>query len=85
MQLDMTINSKMSKSAEGLWSCLVCGYATKIKTNMKFHVESKHIQSDGFECQICHLFCQNRKALRNHIDRNHGKSKPKQYLPYTSY
>ena len=70
----MRISAKMEKALDRDWVCLDCGYRTKIKTNMRMHVESKHVVSEGFQCHICLLLVPNRKALRNHLDRNHEKT-----------
>ena len=69
--LDALIHSKMLKDNDGNWICSVCGYLSKKKTNTTMHVESKHVQSQGFYCPDCGVVCPNRKSLRNHQHRHH--------------
>ena len=60
----------------GRWKAAAeCGYSSKIKTNIKMHVESKHNVPAEFHCPICQFYCPNRKSLKNHLDRKHGKEK----------
>jgi len=63
------------KQTDGKWCCSECGYSSKIKTNLKMHVESKHIVSAGFNCEVCQFFCPNRQSLKNHFDRKHGSKR----------
>lgn len=53
------------------WVCSSCGYHTMVKTNLRFHIESKHVESPGFQCSYCPKVLQNRKALLNHVARKH--------------
>jgi len=71
--LDEQIDFLSKRQPDGTWWCSECGYSTKIKTNLRMHVESKHLVSSGFKCEICQTVCPNRKSLRNHVDRRHKK------------
>jgi len=71
VDLDSQIESLSFKQPDGNWCCMECGYSSRIKTNLKMHVESKHIVSAGFNCSLCQLYCPNRKSLKNHLDRKH--------------
>jgi len=73
--LDSQINAMTFKQEDGLWCCTECGYSSKFTTNVRMHVENKHIVSSGFYCPICQLYCPNRKSLSNHTHRKHGKIK----------
>ena len=70
VDLDDVINSQMVKNLD-VWMCNVCQYQSSKKSNVRSHVEAKHVISNGFNCQYCGEFCPNRKALKNHIDRKH--------------
>ena len=72
-ELDTRIERMMMKQDDGCWHCSECDYMSRIKTNIKMHVESRHVVSAGFTCDICQLFCANRKALQNHYYRKHLK------------
>ena len=65
------INKLIYKNLAGFWECSCCGYSSKFKGNLRFHVESKHLDSPGFQCHSCPKILQNRKALVNHISRYH--------------
>ena len=71
--LDDQISSFLERTIDGSWKCNSddCGYTSKFKNNVRSHVESKHILSPGFNCQICSQFCKDRKSLRNHIYFQH--------------
>ena len=56
-----------------IWKCLACEYQTKFKPVLYEHVESKHIDSVGYNCPHCVKFCRTRNALRSHISRQHSE------------
>ena len=68
--LDALVLSKMVKE-NGLWLCLECPYNNIQKAVMRNHVEAKHLNTGGFDCQFCSVTCPNRQALRMHISRKH--------------
>ena len=65
---------------DGSWACTECGYKSNVKTNVKMHVESRHLVSEGFSCPTCQLLCPNRKSLRNHMTRKHSQNPNKPQL-----
>ena len=70
--------SLMRKSmVEGLisWECIECGYVSKYKTRVEEHVEARHVALGGLHCQLCHLFCPNKKSLRNHQYKYHSANR----------
>ena len=72
VDLDAQVNSLLAKQLDGTWACTECGYKSNVKTNVKMHVESRHLVSEGFSCPTCQLLCPNRKSLRNHMTRKHN-------------
>merc|ERR1712129_467580 len=60
------IKSRMQKLPNGMWSCTECGYETNYYTALTNHIESKHIETDGFVCEFCQTFCPTRNALKSH-------------------
>ena len=54
-----------------LWRCIECGYSRKNKVRVANHIEAKHIDSEGFNCDLCGKFCSTSNALQIHISRNH--------------
>ena len=72
--LDVTVDvlMEMSKTADG-WICNECNFVSKYKDRVWEHVESKHMNFGGYNCQICFKFCPTASSLRNHNDRHHKK------------
>jgi hypothetical protein len=69
VELDAQIDSKIYKQPDGTKCC------SELKPKIKMHVESKHIVSAGFNCQICQFYCPNWKSSKNHLDNKHGKER----------
>ena len=70
LDVDSHLTDYMQKDEAGLWACLSCDFKTPIKTNMKQHLESKHI-SVTYKCSYCPKECSTKDALRKHTIRNH--------------
>ena len=68
------IKSKMSQiqtESEGkVFQCLECNYTSKISTNMKDHIEAKHLYS-RIACSLCDLTFSTISYLTKHMKRNH--------------
>jgi len=75
LDLEVLINSKMTKVHNGtssIWQCIVCEYVSKQKHNVFEHIESKHIQHEGYYCYLCNKRCPSQSALRMHNKRKHN-------------
>ena len=71
-ELDETINSMMSSLGQGQYSCNVCGkIEPKKKSNMKNHIEGKHIEGVSHPCSHCGNTFRSKEALWFHIFRHH--------------
>ena len=68
--LEEEISQKMVRLVEG-WQCQDCLWTTKYKTRLWEHIESKHVQSQGYNCGICLKFCSSKHALHIHKSRYH--------------
>ena len=66
--------SSLMERVDKMWSCLACQYQSNRKTNLFEHVEAKHIQSTGYNCQDCGTFCKTYSAYRSHVKRLHPKA-----------
>ena len=53
------------------WRCLACGHETTRRHNLVRHVETRHTQNPGVECDICSIICPNKSALSMHVFRKH--------------
>jgi len=69
--LEDMISKYMTKSDDGLWQCTVCSITSNKKSNMKCHVEAKHLQTQGWQCYICNKHCPSKNAYNVHFHRNH--------------
>ena len=71
------VMSKMLKINSGedgqpsYWQCTDCDYKSHKSQNIKNHIESKHIISEGYNCAECGKNVPTRNALRVHVARNH--------------
>jgi len=69
---EMEIYSLMDVSA-GRVRCTVCEYVTVSRTNMFYHIESKHLKSsEGYNCYICSKNLPTLKSLKMHNYRYHN-------------
>jgi len=53
------------------FSCRLCGYEANKRQRITYHVEAKHMESPGYECDICQKFCPTKNALCIHKSRFH--------------
>jgi len=63
------IEAKMWKNTSGLWQCLDCDHTCQQPTNMRNHIESKHVVTNGYYCHQCSKFCRTKNALSIHRTR----------------
>ena len=61
----------MSKNANGEWQCHDCYKTSKEKTNIYYHIEANHVDSPGYQCDVCYKICSTSNALRTHIYVKH--------------
>jgi len=69
--LDEMISQYMTRTAEGLWRCTQCNITSNKKSNVRCHVEAKHMKTQGWECHICNKHCPSRNAYNVHFHRYH--------------
>ena len=62
----------MVRTEEGLWQCCFCGRASRVKTNIFEHIEATHVETPGYNCDVCAKPCRTRNALRAHKHREHN-------------
>jgi len=63
------IDVKMWKNLEGYWQCTDCNHTSQQPTNMRNHIESNHVLTNGYYCQQCGKFCKTKNALSIHRTR----------------
>ena len=57
--------------SSGMYHCAYCQLSSNKKCNVKNHVESKHVSTEGVACGECDVVCKTRKALKMHELRRH--------------
>lgn len=68
-ELDFQISAMMRKcqgSGGSSWECTVCRQSSRYTSDIKRHIEAKHILFPGFSCSRCQKFCKTRKAFSTH-------------------
>ena len=75
--LALKLNSVM-RDEEGRWVCPECNLSTKSRTNIREHIESKHLPENCIQCPLCGNVCKSKAALRVHKIRYH-KNEQQQY------
>ena len=68
-ELDLEIEKRMEKQADGKWMCLTCGRIYQRKGHLKEHVET-HIDGLEFPCQNCDKVLRTRNNLRSHRNKD---------------
>ena len=51
--------------------CTDCDFKSQISTNVRNHIESKHVTSLGYTCPLCSKFCSSKNAWHLHKSRYH--------------
>ena len=64
------IDAKMTRW-EGQFVCTDCDYSTKNSSDLRRHIEAKHVQTAGWECSVCNKFCPTKNAYEIHFRRYH--------------
>lgn len=70
-EIQAEVLSKMYRDTNSSWHCSICSYAAKLKGDVRKHVESKHVQTNGYTCNVCGKFCPTSNALQTHRSRHH--------------
>ena len=55
------------------WVCghLQCDYSAVKKQDLRRHIESKHVDIGGVQCDHCDQVCTTRRALTRHVRKYH--------------
>jgi len=76
MDFEAKVESLMTR-LDGDWICGVCGKnAGKLKSNLRKHVEAKHIDGQVFPCDLCGRTFGSQNALQCHPCSNLASSPP---------
>ena len=52
-ELDRSIETMYFKTPAGGYQCTECGYSSNVTTNIVNHIESKHLETPGINCDLC--------------------------------
>ena len=61
--------------AQGMFTCLECGFSRPTMQVVKMHWEAKHGAPAVFACQYCDKETPSQNALRSHVSRYHRERK----------
>ena len=51
--------------------CALCQQSARYKQDIERHIESAHIETDPFNCNICGSSAKTRRTLKIHMKREH--------------
>ncbi len=60
----------VGRADNSMFTCLECGKMSTHKINIVSHVESHHVESPGFACDVCGNISKTRASLRMHRRRH---------------
>jgi len=60
------VESFAEKMEGGKYSCKLCGFVTRDKYNIRWHLEGKHELGPGYQCDICKQELKTKKHLTQH-------------------
>jgi len=69
--LDALILSKMVRNDNGDWQCNDCFRTSNKKINIMEHIEASHVDSPGYNCDICYKVFKTKHSLRTHKNVKH--------------
>ena len=50
--------------------CAICQQSSKLKTDIERHIESAHIETDPFKCEVCGSSVKTRRSLKIHMKQH---------------
>ena len=75
VDLDSVILSKMSRNEAGDWQCNDCYRTSNKKINIMEHIEASHVETPGYNCEICYKIFKTKHSLRTHKNVKHKELK----------
>ena len=72
---DDLVRSKVWKNEAGLLCCCECDFSSQFLTNVKNHIEAKHLQSEcqGYNCANCGKLFKTKNSFQTHKSRFKGR------------
>ena len=72
LDIESQISHLMIRTNKG-WQCgqVECDYESINKFHLRNHIESKHVDIGGIQCNFCPKVCPTRHAFTLHLKRNH--------------
>jgi len=69
--LDEACEKGLQKTGPGQILCLFCGKVSPSWSHGRHHVEAKHVETQGYVCDLCNQYCKTKHALDCHMSRHH--------------
>ena len=72
---DDLVRSKIWKNETGLLCCSECDFSSQFLTNVKNHIEAKHLQAEchRYNCTSCGKFFKTKNSFQTHKSRFKGR------------
>ena len=70
LDVENVIVQKMYRE-DGVWKCSDCDYFSNHKGHTFEHIEAKHVQHSGYQCEICQKIMKTFASLRTHKSKYH--------------
>ena len=71
VEIEEIVSQNLTRDSDGNWRCLNCDFKSAWSTNVKQHIESKHVSGIQLACGFCDKISPTRHALAMHIRRYH--------------
>ena len=63
----------LDQQGQRVHSCTTCNFTAKVTSNLRSHVDAKHVHGLMYHCQVCRQFpAKTWQTLQGHIRKEHG-------------
>ena len=69
--LDEACENGLQKVDRGGVLCLYCSTTWPDRSKGRKHIEAKHFQTEGYQCELCYSYCKTKHALECHMSKKH--------------
>ena len=67
------MSTSFDETGQRVHSCTTCSFTARVTSNLRSHVEAKHLAGLMYQCNICHQFpAKTWQTLQGHMRKEHG-------------
>ena len=70
LDVDEQVRPFFGRTNQGLYKCNGCGEVKTAHSNLRNHIESKHLALN-LKCKLCHVISKTRRTFHDHIKYHH--------------